>query len=188
MIKKITECLLNVLGELNLRNKEILSKELDTNTEVTTKTIVKYSRSLSNYMLGVRAETHNRIAIQSEGHQRLEGVLNRRLDGIDLNNPESEIEEVELMRMKLENKAKLNDKVDSAISESNPLRDNTTLLFKACQAFGINRNKYLTKEYISNIKEGKAIEEAKNKLNSGSLIDDYANPSLEQPSYMDPED
>ena len=64
-------------------------------------------------------------------------------------------------------------------------------LLARAQEFLLARNKSLTKQYAETIKTNlefdKEIVKAKSEQ-KGSLVKDYADVNLEQPSYMDPED
>lgn len=50
----------------------------------------------------------------------------------------------------------------------------------------VYRHEQLADKHVKNIENGAAIQEELRK--KSSLVDDFANPNLEMPSYMDPED
>ena len=117
----------------------------------------------------------------------LDQEIDRNLDEIDLSDSESEINEVELMRQKLANKGSLNKEVGDILTEAGVEPSPQSNKIKNACDWLLNRNKSLTKQYVECIKNDLALEDELNKAKPSNL-DDYADTSLEQPSYMDPED
>ena len=184
---KLKYAVLNVLGLINEQDTKRLSKDLDTNTEVSTKVVGELSRQQFLNTTTLDSHDNARLSIQSHGHQILDQTITEKLDEIDYTNPASEIDEVELQSQKIENRAKLNNKVGNILQEAGVEEDKRSNLLKAAQDFLVRNNKTLTKSYVNSIKTKLELEKEKNKVKE-SLIDDYANPSLEQPSHMDPDD
>lgn len=180
--------ILNIFKDVNIQKKTQTSKELDINTEVSTKVVSNYSRELGLSVPGLKSQSYNEIARQSEGHERLDKYFQSRLEDIDHTDPSSEITEVELLEQKLANRGKLNEKINDVLVREGQTLDSKVGVLKSVQAFLLGRNKSITKSYVENIKTDLEFDKQIDKSNQGSLIDDYANPNLEQPSYMDPED
>jgi hypothetical protein len=109
--------ILNVFKDINTHKKEQISTNLDTNTEVAIKVngMLNSEQNLSVPLLN--QVNLNQVVRQSKGHQNVDRYLKERLDNVDLDQPYSEITEVELIAQKIANRAAINTKIGNILKE-----------------------------------------------------------------------
>jgi hypothetical protein len=188
-MNKLLSLILNVFKDINTHKKDQISKDLDVNTEVAIKVNGMLTDKLNQSVPLLNRISYNQVVAQSQGHQRIEDHLQSSINNIDWDDPESEITEVELIEQKVANRNTINRKIGNILTERGFEADQKTGLMKNASAWLLGRNKSLTKQYVECVKNDLELEKELNKrTESSSLLDDFADPSLEQPSHMDPED
>lgn len=188
-MNELLSLILNVFKDINTHKKDQISKDLDTNTEVAIKVNGKLTDKLNESVPRLKGWSYKQVVAQSQGHQRIESHLQSRLDNIDWNDPKGEITEVELIEQKVANRNTINRKIGDILVDRGFEADQETNLMKNASTWLLGRNKSLTKQYVDCIKNDLELEKELNKKSqTSSLLDDFADPSLEQPSHMDPED
>ena len=188
-MNQLLNIILNVFKDINTHNKDQISKDLDTNTEVAIKVNGMLTDKLNDSVPRLRGVSYNQVVRQSQAHQRLENHLQSSINNIDWDEPKAEITEVELIEQKVANRNAINRKIGDILTQCGHESDQKTNLMRNASAWLLGRNKSLTKQYVECVKNDLELEKELNKKKeSSSLLDDFADPSLEQPSHMDPED
>ena len=94
---------------------------------------------------------------------------------------------MQLLQEKAENRQDFEAKVGLAIAQNGVQVDDSTIKHQKAAEWLVDRGKSINDNYVDGVRCDLAIKEQKALL-ARSIIDDYADVSLEQPSYMDPED
>lgn len=134
-MNQLLNLILNVFKDINTHNKDQISKDLDTNTEVAIKVNGQLTNKLNESVPLLHGRSYNQIVRQSQAHQRLENHLQSRIDNIDWDDPKSEITEVELIEQKVANRGTINRKIGDILAEERGFEaDQKTNLMKNASA------------------------------------------------------
>lgn len=125
--------------------------------------------------------------------------INNAERNINLDDPKSEVDEYEIHKARVELEIQFTVLAHNLLTSFlGPLGENYDTVKEARDAAGEQAINAID-DHIANVKEGLAIDEALGNMSDssdndgsdndgGSLVDDYADPNLDQPSHMDPED
>lgn len=180
---------LEVLREINQHQKELSDQALSINSDVTKLVNSKIDNININYLPGLAQHFKSELVQEAIAHRSLNEGISRRIHELDLDDPNTEVEEIMLDRVKLRSKVDFTRKCGNIIEASEGDLGTEYRKLKVIREWLSVRNQTLTNEHLDNVRAGIQINrEIENENNSGSLVDDYADLNLEQPGYMDPED
>ena len=77
IIKTLT---LSLFKAINTKNKNKLSKELDINTEISTKVTSELDKVHETYVAGLRPDLYNQVTMQSQGYKHVDDLLKDNLE------------------------------------------------------------------------------------------------------------
>lgn len=182
--KDILVSILNVCKNLNTLKIQGIGARLDISNEVLDKSNIQLKKKQdelvegNKHLLGTRSI--NTLTQEYEKRQYEEEVFTEELEQAGSDDTKRSIKcDLNITR------EMRNNTVTDILSSKNALDDEAKRLTAANQ-FLVDRNANWWNRYERLKMNDVFLEKEINKTRS--LIDDYANPSLEQPSYMDPED
>ena len=181
LLKLVWKC----FQTINAKEQNALDDELKTNKQVATK-IIDTLTTADN----VRASLSNPDQ-QREVHQLFTTALinDRRIaaraENLDMNSLSDQMEGLDINHEDVKSKSEtVKNWHHIAGNLDRPLGPRSVSISTWLKAndFILRRNKNLTDQQVRKVEEEMEIKRQR------SLLDDYADPSLEQPSYMDPDD
>lgn len=185
-MKHIKLAVLECFNLINQEQKESVLDEIDINKQVATNIISTLQRSDAIRQDQLNSDQKNQV-----GEVILRAIIeDRRIEqqanNIDPDNPVDQLDGFRINHEDLSNKSDTIGRLhDIGGRLDRPLGPCSKSIYTWLQAKNlvVLRNARLTDDLVNKTKVQIEIEKEKR-----SLLDDYANPSLEQPSYMDPED
>jgi hypothetical protein len=175
------------LREINSKQKEISDDTLIINTQVTKKVNNKINEIQVSYFNNLLPHQKAVAMDQEVKNLNNKSVINQFINSLDTNDPITEPTEIRLDRIKLENDMETSRRIGNILSQVvgnlGPEHDR----LKIIREHLVNRNSMLTEQHIDHVNTGLELDRLIEN-NRGSLVEDYANPSAEMPSYMDPDD
>ena len=184
-MNNIKSLVLKCFESINQRQKDELFDEIDTNKQVATKIIdtLRTSDNISasglnpdqtreaRRLLTTAINNDRRNAYRADSIDP--NVLPDQLEGFDINH-----EDLKIKSEFIKNLHHIAGNLDRPLGP----RSASISTWLNANDFILKRNKSLTDQLVRKTEDEIEIK------NQSSLLDDYANPSLEQPSYMDPDD
>lgn len=172
--------------DLFIKDRETMNKKLDDQA----KKMVKFLETLGGNLNSSEKKDWENINERSE---RMRKLLNEKIDNLNTDDPLYNKNLFDLLQLHINNNVKQDDAMESiALKAVHRDMEETKAGSFAKQLFNSVRTKVLNErnEVLEANKElfQKEKEFFSKKDKEPSLIDDFANPALEQPSYMDPED
>ena len=174
--------------DINRKQKQISDELLSVNSQVTR--MVNRRIDVVQYSYCNQLLPHQIEVVGNEYGQSLisKTMINEFINNLDIDDPTTESTEVRLDRIKLEKEVDTTNKagniLDFVVGDLGPEYNK----LKTIRQHLFNRNRMLTEQHIDNVNTGIELDKLIDNNKSGSLIEDFANPSAEMPSYMDPED
>lgn len=174
--------------DINRRQKQISDDTLSINSQVTMMVNNKINRLQLNHFNGLLP--HQKDAAINEISENLlnKNMINQFINNLDIDDPSTEPTEIRLDRIKLEREVETSTKIGNILTHVVGDLGPDYNRLKRIREHLVNRNRILTEQHIDHVNTGLELDTLIENNNRGSLIEDYANPSMEMPSYMDPED
>lgn len=189
---------LKCFDEINLHQKKEVDIAHDDSRFETTSNI-SVVNSLHGSVNDLPYLGQAQVAVKSNLHYGLHDKLRNTIDNLDMDDPRTEITELRNLYTILANKVRLNKSIRDILVANGESVSPEMVRADSDQNASLAENKILTNKMLGHVRADEAIFQELSKkpiqsidqiraLKSGSLVEDYANPSLEMPSYMDPED
>jgi hypothetical protein len=188
-MNNIKYALLTCFGLINQSQKESISNDLHTNKEVATKIIdtLKNSANVRQFSPNQKHEARpileRAILIDMRIDEQIDSLAQN--EGMAQNEATAQVTGLEINHVDIQNKgqtAHLLNVIAGDLQRPVGLRSFPISTWLSSNVYILKRNTMLTQDLIAKTQIGVEIEKQK------SLLDDYADTSLEQPSHMDSDD